>query len=48
MPGVEPGWVGSRAYLGMYGSEAFVRWLEALVARAAPAEPNAADRTGPR
>lgn len=47
VPGVEPGWTGSHADLGMYGSEAFVRWLEALVGRATPAESGAtADRGG--
>ena len=47
VPGVEPGWTDSHADLGMYGSEAFVRWLEALVGRATPAESGAAaDRGG--
>jgi hypothetical protein len=47
VPGVVPGWAGSHADLGMYGSEAFVRWLEAIVGGATPAEPSApADRGG--
>jgi hypothetical protein len=46
VPVVEPGLVGSHAGLGLHTSEAFVRWLEALVARAEPAEPGAAPDGG--
>jgi hypothetical protein len=48
-PAVAPGVVGSHTGFDLYANEAFVRWLESLVERAAPAEPGGApDRGGMR
>lgn len=46
VPAVEPGLVGSSAGGGLYTSEAFVRWLEALIGHAGEEKPGAAAGSG--